>query len=789
MNDTRILIHYDPQGLEETEDPNTTMIHDISDYVKGYKLIIDCLKSKKAIKIVVKNPTVFAWLQKLTAKYGEATLEFKEVMPSTLLAEKWGFSIPNDVTEEEIIELNLLNLQVQRETGLTFTDFILSKFISPMMRSETTPLEDLPKITVSICKDEVQANLRRNLVQREFERKIESWLRRAKSEQEREVIELLWQNPKGLEKALSIYAVLENYPKEVGERASGNIFNSIKKLGLNPASIAIDSTEIDAAVNNIEIFLNSEFKDGISESDAIRIIEWASGSVPAEFKLIAQILERFPNALTKTVLISLLKKFSLVQTAIQPEFRKLNLLLKPDLPPAPEMSWDAPRMLQWVTNQYLPYHFWLEETDNDDAEVSHQSEIYGDWLYANFVNLRSNFSNIVYRILPNIMNMRTSDKCVLVLVIDNFNYRFVDALTSLLQVEGFRLIQKIPYFSMIPSDTEVSKRCLLSGQPKASEVLSDYDSLLSNEWPRYFPDRRFMYLRSPLELETLAASFKDVVFVNCIQTDNILHEDERRLGKRHSVAVEDDLRSIVHLATGFFNRNMLANNAQIIVCSDHGSTVIPSGVHNEIESAFFAEKTLQTHHRFISISKEEFEKLPENIKFQCYFLDATSFGLFENVLIARGYYRFKRTDEHFFVHGGLSPEETVVPLLIFEGGTVAFKEPGLRLLQNEFRRLTKAIVEIEIVNENSAPLEDVKITIVSPGVETVEPIPIIQKVAPTDLQRIKFYCRLYNDFDATKGLEMIFEYTFLGKPYSKKEKFDVQIKSMMETSFKRDELI
>jgi hypothetical protein len=482
------------------------------------------------------------------------------------------------------------------------------------------------------------------------------------------------------------------------------------------------------------------------------------------------------------------KRFSNVSNAIQPQLKELALLLKPNFPCSPELSWDANKMLEWVKKEYLAYHFWLEETDNEDVEASRQSELFSDWLYNNFINIRSNFPHVAFKILPNMINICASDKCVLVLVIDNFNYKFADVLTSLLRIQGFRLVRDTPYFSMIPSDTEISKRCLLSGQPKASEVPSDYDSLVSNEWPPYFPNRHFIYLSNSLELETLTASSKDIVFVNCIQIDHVLHQDERRLGKRHSVAIEDELRNLVNLVTGFFNRNMLTGNAQIVVCSDHGSTKIPRSVHNEINQSFFNGKSLESHHRFISISQEEFEKLPENIKFQCYFLEAKSFGLSENVLVAKGYYRFKRTDEHFFVHGGLSPEETVVPLLVFEGGRVTFKEPDFRLLQNEFRYLTKASVEIEIVNYNSAPLEDMRITVVSQGVETVGSIPTIREIAPTVLHKTKINCRFYKHFNATKGLEMTFEFKFLGNSYSNRKVFGVQLRSMMEISFKPDEL-
>ena len=313
-------------------------------------------------------------------------------------------------------------------------------------------------------------------------------------------------------------------------------------------------------------FSTTQFKSGLSKSDAPKIVEWASGLVPEEFRILAKTFEQSPDALTNEILKALEKKFSDVLPVIQPELRKLALLLRPNVPCPPESSWDAAKMLEWATQQYLPYHFWLEETNNEDNNLSRQSESFGDWLYSNFVTIRSNFPNIVYKILPTIIGMHTTDKCLLILVIDNFNYKFADVLTSLLQNHGFRLVQKTPYFSMIPSDTETSKRCLIAGQPKASEILLDYDSLISSEWQQCFPDRRFFYLRSTVELENAKASIGDVLFVNCIQIDDVLHQDERKLGKRHSVAVEAELQNLANLVTGFFNQNGLTNSALIVIC-------------------------------------------------------------------------------------------------------------------------------------------------------------------------------------------------------------------------------
>jgi hypothetical protein len=294
-----------------------------------------------------------------------------------------------------------------------------------------------------------------------------------------------------------------------------------------------------------------------------------------------------------------------------------------------------------------------------------------------------------------------------------------------------------------------------------------------------------------VELENAKASIGDVLLVNCIQIDDVLHQDERKLGKRHSVAVEAELQNLANLVTGFFNQNGLTNSALIVICSDHGSTIIATSVHNEIEPAFFIGKSLDTHHRFLTVSQKEYDRLPANIKFQCYYLDAASFGLPENVLIAKGYYRFRKTNEHFFVHGGLSPEETIVPFIALEGGKIAFKRPTLRLLQNEFRYLTKTSVEIEIVNENPISIEDVRTSIVQEerkDIEITEPAPVIEKIDAASLSRSKIICRFYRSFDASRGLEIAIEFKFLGKPYTETKTFAVQMKSLMETSFKLGEL-
>ena len=103
-----------------------------------------------------------------------------------------------------------------------------------------------------------------------------------------------------------------------------------------------------------------------------------------------------------------------------------------------------------------------------------------------------------------------------------------------------------------------------------TDQLADYETLLSKEWQKSFPERKISYLESSLDLEEAKASAGDVVLVNCLQIDYALHQDERKLGKRHALQIETELRNITNLISEFCNRNNLSKKILVVICSDHG---------------------------------------------------------------------------------------------------------------------------------------------------------------------------------------------------------------------------
>ena len=80
-----------------------------------------------------------------------------------------------------------------------------------------------------------------------------------------------------------------------------------------------------------------------------------------------------------------------------------------------------------------PYHFWLEETNQIDPKISNQCETFGDWLYSILLILEA-IPKYSIQDSSKIYYTNKSDKCLLIMVIDNFNFKFADLITALIEM-------------------------------------------------------------------------------------------------------------------------------------------------------------------------------------------------------------------------------------------------------------------------------------------------------------------------------------------------------------------
>jgi hypothetical protein len=210
-------------------------------------------------------------------------------------------------------------------------------------------------------------------------------------------------------------------------------------------------------------------------------------------------------------------------------------------------------------------------------------------------------------------------------------------------------------------------------------------------------------------------------------------------------------------------------------------------VPNIIDKAYYADRVKDKHHRYVSISDEELAALPDNAHFQCYFIQRDRFQLDRNYLAARGYYRFVKTEEGYYVHGGLTPEETIVPFAVFERVAVKHKTPTVRLLTDELRYSVRSHILIEIVNPNQQSLLDLQAEILTPSVEAG--MVALAELPDRNAAEITFEdARIRRGPDEIKQLELAIAYQFVGRSYRQVYKFPITMKTLMTTTFDFSEL-
>ena len=286
-------------------------------------------------------------------------------------------------------------------------------------------------------------------------------------------------------------------------------------------------------------------------------------------------------------------------------------------------------------------------------------------------------------------------------------------------MHGFFLSKVEPYLSMLPSETEISKKCLLAGTPSYNDIDNKtYKNIIEKGWVPYFNNATFQYMSDPGKLADIEEITGHTYVVNYLAIDKALHMSSDQIGMPHLKYISNLIEGFVETIAEFIDKHDLKKRIVIHVLTDHGSTTIPVGIANDLDLSGFksTEFTIRSP-RYIAVANEKFLSLPENWKEDCFFLDATEFGNDSHYLSARRGNRFEKTDDNFYTHGGLSPEEVVVPHLIFEAAKAPLRDLTLLLANKEFR-YRKERISLEIGNPNDFAVENIRISVINSNIET-----------------------------------------------------------------------
>jgi hypothetical protein len=734
---TRAQLVLDPFRLLAADDSGFSVMGP-EDYVFACQKIHQAIHNDESLTVRVYDAVVAEWLKEWAGRYGEQVVLVRTYSAYAALKERWGIQIPV-ISDSDIIRSGLLGKKLTPPEGQTFENVVLEYCYHPFFTHAVFPERQFANFLNQAGKINWTQNANGAIVSRIFAERIDQWINNESNDERRIIISRLVGDLHDLHHSLAAFKLVKNYPEAVGEKVLGDQYFRFRHAQLDLDSLSLDGLDIDGASTQIEYYLTNVREKVVSIEEFFTLLDQLSGYIFEEFSFVERFLQQHADWVTSDVIRRVERKFTPIRSGITSRLAQLRRLVAVPRPSAPDSNWDGEKWLDWIANSYMPYHRWLEVQRKYDDDFAAYANAFADWYYQNFIDLKNASPEaFTFSALYNDRHTFIEEKhTVLVVILDNFNYGFFPELRRSFNHSGINLVSQRPAFSLIPTATEVGKASIVAVTGDLTDLRSrDYPTLVAGTWDSILKQhgKSASYLPEIGALQNLSKLEHNLYFLNYLIIDKILHDSSQSYGQDHESRIHDALRVLVGAISEFARRFKIEKQLVIYVVSDHGSTRIAKDVVNVLDKKYFKGITDLQHHRYISVSDEQLAKVPQVVEAQCYIIDRKKYKTFANYLAARQYYRFAETDQDFYVHGGLTPEEVVVPFARFEFTAVQIQSPTLHLSKSDFRYAVKSRLEFEIGNPNSLPLENIYIKL--RGIDTEEVY--IESIAPKSAKMVSF---------------------------------------------------
>ena len=738
-----VEIVLDPAGLVEPR-KSDLVVSQVADYVPVVQRIKEATRTGLSLRVLVRHPVCAEWLKRFAGAYQEADLRCTTASARVLLAERWQTTIPETVSDEAIVASRLLEAGFVPKGGQSYADIILANYWGEFFTHISFPFSQAADLVESVDTAHWEANRGLLLVTQTLQTRRQQWLDRARRPEQRHLIDAVFDDPHALRARMGSYKVLRRYPSSLGKAVLGQWYDRFKDIELDPDPIRIAAVDVSDAIQQVVYYLNDLTARLTGPADLEAVLDQMSGSVPEEFRWLREQLKTKQSLqpISAALLQRIVERFRPIQDQVQREIDSLRAAIPPKYPSAPAADWSADQWLSWSLEQYLPYRFWLEDNDRWDAVVAAYASTYADWLYEHYTELRyEQQERWVSDVLNQVGLTLQQGRKVLLLLIDNLNFKYLRLLQAAFARHGFRATGDVqPLWAMLPTTTEVSKHSLVAGQADLRKVQgSGYEDILAKDWQLQLRGHEIAYL-SKLGLLRERQSFDaDLILLNYLPIDDVLHKDERQIGTTHTAQIEGHLQAMVDEVVRFARRARVEQEIVVAIASDHGSTKILAGPEHLLDDKFYARLATDRHHRYIAVPEERAVNPTSYDQEHCYVLPGAAFGNRESYFIPRGYGVFIRTTESIYVHGGLTPEETLVPFLRLVKSELRVQQPSLKLPVNVVRYGVKANLLFTVGNPNDAELQNLTLRIAEsdlPGVQ-IDAVPAGRAIEVTIPVRIR----------------------------------------------------
>ena len=778
-----IKVILDPHNLKK--DDTKWIVTKVSEYPTFCLRIRELTHLREAETIIVKNKMISKWVEDLRHYPKEIiALEDYGDLRKRLMEKLCVNILPDKLTNEIIVELGLL----ERDSSIlknSVENWVLETCVDPCWSIDSPCWNHLKNIVNLYLKEEL-ANILHPYLSDLLKKKKNLWISSSVGKVQ-DSYKWFFKNPVNNSKMLLILDLIRDYPKDFKGEVSLRY-----NMGLSSAIVQLDDIleRVASLEGNEEVieYLNDQvmifWKNVLKEKtiNLSEVISQMSGRLEREVEILYKYLHENPESCKPHSLRVMRLKFEKF-SYFEKVYPSLQKLIAPEYPSPPNPAWSWKEWSRWAVNEYLPYRFWQEKNGIIDEKIDRFSLIYQDWLYNNYPQLKEKLEPLMYGTFSRIEEVLKKGHLVLWIILDNLSWEHVQILISEFEkknmsIDGNPGVQ----ISMLPSETSFSKRAVVAGRLSSQIDEKDkYDDLLNKCWEG---KTNFIVININQLKEKADLDNYDLCLVLYNRLDEIAHKPDGKIDDREE-EVRNKLNFVTKKVSEYIGKCKSPERTKIIISTDHGSTrLLENAKRFNILKGFIVDETSIKHGRFIKITNEEAIKTDD-----WYVLDTERFGLSEKYAIPRGYgYIGKKPSG--YTHGGLSPEETIVPFLAFsQKAPIKPKELNIIYKGEAIFKGRHQQIKFTVKNPNETEAENVRMEIIKYDCR-VKPISSIERFSQEET--IPISIELDPKEKVEEGLvfiDTLVSFTAYGKEWVKKTKTPVKVREIMKVEKDFNEML
>ncbi len=457
--------------------------------------------------------------------------------------------------------------------------------------------------------------------------------------------------------------------------------------------------------------------------DALAVM---SGASEAEYRVVERWCTSHPGMLDDSLLAAIEQRFGSSRFRV-PLAVLRNRVQPPAMPFTGIASPDDASVLEWATRNYLPRFLWALRHDADRRALLDDADAFADWLHQRYPDwLHQDRSPLVVSQWHHVSAVLDEpDTLVIWVVLDALSWWHGEMLAAACQQHGLQLVQPVtPLVAMLPSITSISKRALLTGVHRPAErarsIIADAEDIARARRLALCIDRDIGRLIATLHAQPTT---RGLVWLDN-RIDTLAHatsgptDGDAFIGVVREIAAA--IRQLCDAAAA------AGRHAQVIIGSDHGGTRLPATArlqHPPVANQSLADRWNDPADEPSPLCDRAaiIEGAQPTVDASWHFLEKDRFSLPWHVLVPRGA-AYVGTRRAGWTHGGLWPEEVLVPQIILSTRMVAHQPPVVQL-SGKLSAIDGTTLTCVIENPNVGVLDDVTLVLAGVLREVLPPLP------------------------------------------------------------------